>query len=303
MRITPNITMENSLYNIQRSRNQLNSLQEKIASGQNVNRPSDDPVTARLLIGLNDKMVAARQYNGNITKASIWLNMTNTALDGMRSFVNHAKSLVSSIASGTSDPNIQNNVLEQLKLIKQQLVDMGNTQLNGVYIFGGGTTSPAPFHTGAPPYYRGDETTLSIEIGQGMTETMNLIGSHILAPSEAATQPYGSADILKTIDDMITVIQTDPTNTAALQTGAQELYRGGIQLENAISTVATRLTRLDSAAKMNSNTQNTLMSIFDTVQAADYAELGVKLTKQQTAFEATLAATAKVSQLSLLDYL
>ena len=303
MRITPNITSQNSLYNIQRSRSQLNDLQEKLASGQNVNRPSDDPVTARLLLGLNDKLVATSQYSSNITKAEIWLNMSNTALEGMHEYVNQAKSLVSSLASGTTDTAIQNNAIEQLKLIKQQLVDMGNTQLNGVYIFGGGVTSQSPFHNGSAPYYQGDDTELNIEISQGTMQTMNLVGSQILAPSEAASQPYGSTDILQTIDDLITTISSNPTDTAALQAGAQQLYTGGLQIESAISTVATRLTRLDSAQNMNTATKNTLLTVFDQVQSADYAELGVKLTQQQAAFEATLSATAKISQLSLLDYL
>jgi len=303
MRITPNITSQNSLYNIQQSRTLLNNLQEKIASGKNINRPSDDPVAARLLIGLNDKLAAGEQYNNNITKATIWNKMTSTALDGMYSYVNQAKSLVSSLASGTTDPNIQQNAINQLTAIKQQLVDMGNMQLNGVYIFGGGDTTQAPFHNGTAPYYLGDETALKVEIGQGMTETMNVIGSQILAPGEASTQPYGSTDILKTIDDLITVISTDPTNTVALQSGAKDLYKGGLQLESAISTVGTKSTRFDNANKMNTNTNNTLLTIFDNVQSADYAELGVKLTQQQTAFEATLAATAKISQMSLLDFL
>lgn len=303
MRITPNITSQNSLYNIQRSRSQLNDLQEKLASGQNVNRPSDDPVTARLLLGLNDKLVATNQYSSNITKAEIWLNMSNTALEGMHEYVNQAQSLVSSLASGTTDAAIQNSAVEQLKLIKQQLIDMGNTQLNGVYIFGGGVTSQPPFHSGAAPYYQGDDTELNIEISQGTMQTMNLVGSQILAPSEAASQPYGSTDILQTIDDLITTISTNPNDTAALQAGAQQLYTGGLQIESAISTVATRLTRLDSAQNMNTATKNTLLTVFDQVQSADSAELGVKLTQQLAAFEATLSATAKISQLSLLDYL
>jgi len=39
MRITPNITMQNSLYNIQRSRALMDGIQEKIASGKNYSRP------------------------------------------------------------------------------------------------------------------------------------------------------------------------------------------------------------------------------------------------------------------------
>lgn len=302
MRITSNITSNNALYNIQKSRAQLDSLSEKLASQKNINRPSDDPVNARLLIGLGDKITASNQYNNNITKAQIWVKTTSTALDGMYSYVNQAKSLVSSLVSGTTDSNIQQNAISQLQAIKQQIVDMGNTQLDGVYIFGGGVTSTSPFAS-TSPYYHGDETALSVDIGQGMSETMNLIGSQVLQPSEGTSTPYGSTDILTTIDSLISTITSDPTNTTVLQAGAQALYKGGLQLESAISAVATKATRLDNASTMNTSTKNTLLTIFDNVQTADYAELGVKLTQQQTAFNATLSATAKITQMSLLDFL
>jgi flagellin-like hook-associated protein FlgL len=39
------------------------------------------------------------------------------------------------------------------------------------------------------------------------------------------------------------------------------------------------------------------------VQTVDNAKLGVQLSQQETAFNAALATTAKISQLSLLDYM
>lgn len=301
MRITPNITMQNSLYNIQRSRNLLDGIQEKIASGKNYNRPSDDPVSARLLVGINDKLTAGEQYDNNIKKASIWLKMTNTALKGITDYIYQAKSLAASVTGGTADVNIRNNALTQIDAIKQQIVDMGNMQHNGIYVFGGGVTGTAPFTAGPAPYYQGDDTELRVELGPGSTETMNLVGSQVLTPNEAASQPFGSTNVLQTLDDLRTAIQAN--DVTGIQTGVQALYQAGIQLENAQSTVASRMLRLDGAAKMNESTRNTLLTVYGNVQTADYAKLAVEMTQQQIAFEATLSSTAKISQVSLLDYL
>jgi flagellar hook-associated protein 3 FlgL len=54
---------------------------------------------------------------------------------------------------------------------------------------------------------------------------------------------------------------------------------------------------------MNSNNKNTLETIFSNTQNVDYAKLAVQLNQQKIAFEASLSATAKLSQMSLLDYL
>lgn len=302
MRITPNITMQNSLYNIQRSRSLMDGIQEKIASGRNYNRPSDDPVAARLLVGINDKLTAGEQYDNNIKKADIWLRMTNTAMTGMHDYINQAKSLAASISSGSTDVNIRNSAISQLQAIKQQLVDMGNTQLNGVYIFGGGngtSLSTPPFTLGTPVVWNGDTTELKVEIGPGSTEKMNMIGSQLLMAG--AGDPYGSIDVFGTIDQLITDITAN--NIPGIQAGNQALYQAGIQMESAQTVVGTRLLRLDGAAKMNASTQNTLQTVFGNVQNADYAKLAVEMSQQQTAFEATLSSTAKISQMSLLDYL
>ena len=294
--------MNNSLYNIQRSRSLLDSIQEKIASGKNYNRPSDDPVAARLLVGINDKLTAGEQFDNNIKKAEIWLKMTNTAMTGMYNYVNQAKSVAASMSSGSTDVNIRNSAVSQLQAIKQQLIDMGNTQLNGVYIFAGGggaSLSTPPFTAGTPVVYNGDTRELNVEISPGSKEKMNMVGRHLL--TAVGGDPYGSINVFNTIDQLITDITAN--NIPGIQTGMQNLYQAGIQLESAQTVVGTRLLRLEGAANMNSSTKSTLQTVFGNVQNADYAKLAVEMSQQQTAFEATLSSTAKISQMSLLDFL
>ncbi|WP_243688129.1 flagellin [Geotalea toluenoxydans] len=61
--------------------------------------------------------------------------------------------------------------------------------------------------------------------------------------------------------------------------------------------------RLDNAKTMIVNNQNTLKNIISSKQNVDYAKAATELSQQQTAFEAALSATAKISRLSLLDYI
>ena len=63
MRVTANMSAENSLYNIQQGRARLDRLQESISSGQNVNRPSDDPISSRLLLDIGDKLKTIDQHS------------------------------------------------------------------------------------------------------------------------------------------------------------------------------------------------------------------------------------------------
>ena len=307
MRVTANMSAETSLYNIQQGRAKLDRLQVLTSSGANVNTPSDDPINTRLLLDISDKFRAGEQYLSNIQKTTTWQQFTNTALTGMDAIMRLAKQQVATISNGSSDATVRQNAVSQLTALKQQLVDMGNMQLGDQYIFGGAMNSTQPFtNVVSPPalptdYYTGDETALNVEISSNTTLQMNIPGNQVLMADTATTQPYGTTNIFKAFDDLITAVNAN--DVAGIQAGANELEAGAKQIQNAQSDVVARLTRLDNAGKMNANIKNTLETVYGNTQNVDYAKLAVQLNQQKIAYEASLSATAKLSQMSLMDYL
>lgn len=304
MRVTSNMSSDNSIYNIQQGRAKLDRLQELTSSGSNVNRPSDDPIASNLLLDIGDKLRSGSQYLSNIKKSTIWQQFTNTALTGMSDTLKLAKQLTASISNGSTDPTERQSAHDQLVALKKQMIDMGNTRLGDQYLFGGAINSAPPF-SGTAPYYSGDETALNVEIGANTTQQMNIPGNQLLTADTATSQPYGTTNILKTFDDLIAAVgdNSTPSNVAAIQAGALALGKGAEQVNNVQSDVASRMLRLDSSTKMNENTKNTLETIYGNTQNVDYAKLAVQLSQQKLAFEASLSSTAKISQLSLLDYM
>jgi flagellar hook-associated protein 3 FlgL len=299
MRVTANMSAENSVYNIQLGRARLDKLQESISSGQNVNRPSDDPISSRLLMEIGDKLKNIDQYSSNIDKSTSWLKFTSTALQGISGVVSQAKKLAGTISS-TTDPIFLQSAHNQFIDLKKQVIDMANMQYGDQYIFGGANNTVPPFNT-TNNNYAGDSTELLIEIGQNATQTLNVTGDRLLLGGGTDSK-YGTTDILAAFDTLINATAVGGS-VAAIPGAAIELENGAKQLINATSDILSRTTRLDNMGKLNDNNKNTLLSISTSVQEVDYAKLGVQLNQQKTAFDASLSATAKLSQLSLLDYL
>jgi flagellar hook-associated protein 3 FlgL len=296
MRVTPGLTADNALYNLQKGRSLLGKLQEQIASGLLVNRPSDDPIVTRQILDLQSKLDKGAQYQSNITKGNIWLNMTSTALTGMSDIISQAKKVAGTITSGSSDQTVRDSAVSQLTELKKQLVDLGNTQLGDQYIFAGFRNSTPPFSK-ANNTYAGTGDDISIEIGQNSREAVNISGDDLLK----GTGSYGSVDTLTAFDNLIAAINSN--NVAGIQAGAASLDAAANQITNATTDVAARMIRMDSASKLLKLDQNTMQGIVDDTQNVDYIKAATELNKQQTAFEAALSATARISQLSLLDYL
>lgn len=303
MRVTANMSSDNAIYNLQQGRAKLEKLQNQVSSGQNVNTPSDDPISSRLLLEIGDKLRAIDQRSGNINKATSWLQFTNTALDGMSAVVNQARKVAGTLNTGSDDPAIRQSAHDQLVDLKKQLIDMANTQFGDQYIFAGADNATPPFSK-LNNNYDGDSTQLSIEVAQNSVQALNVTGDRLLK-GVGANPTYGSTDILETFDNLIAAVgdNTTPSDVNAISQASVDLQSGARQLNIATSDILARMTRLDNMSKLNENNKNTLLSISTRVQEVDYAKLGVELSNQKLAFEASLSATAKVTQLSLLDYL
>lgn len=362
MRVTPNTTASNSLYYIQNARSRLDMLQEKLASGQNTNRPSDDPVATRLLLGIADNLSATDQYTTNISRADIGFKMADAVFSTMSKALTDVRSKISSIGSGMSTESDRDNAVSYLKMIKQTLIDLANTDNNGVYIFAGTNNLKQPFNASTgditagsatidnvanvanlqagmmisgpgipdgttitavnpgPPnnitlsqaatasntaagftVYGGNEGSINVEINKGMNEQTNIPGNQFLMANATSGSPYGTTDIFAVIDQLVVDIKAN--NVTGISNGVKGLDNGVRQVSSAQVELQSRQVRIDAAKNMNQTVSDTLKTVLSNTQTADYAQLGVLLQQQQTAFQATLSATAKITQMSLLDYL
>lgn len=308
MRVTTNMTAANSIYNLQQNRIKLDSLQEQIASGVKIQSPADDPIAARQLLDLEEKLKAGEQYLGNINKAKVWLSITDTALSGIADMIRQARSVAANIGSGSNDQITTANAVSQLTEIKRQLVNMANTQLGEQYIFSGFNDATAPFAYQAPPVppaapaanpaYAGTTDDINVMIDRGASSQLaiNITGDRVLTN----VGPSG-INILDEIDNLIDGINgNDP---AGIKAAALQIDKSAAEITGLRSQIAGRQMRVESAEKMIALNRNTVQTLMENMQNVDMIKAATELNQQKTAFEAALSATAKISQLSLLDYL
>jgi len=295
MRVTPGMTADNALYNLQQGRALMDSLQEQVASGLQVNKPSDDPLTARQILDLQHQIAQGKQYTSNIMKGSTLLNVTNTALNGISSIMTEIKKIAADNVSGNGTQAERDAVGDSLDALKKQLIDMGNTEYGGQYVFGGYQNDQPPFNSDGS--FNGSEDELSIEVAQGARVPVTLKGGEPLRGTG------GGIDILAEIENLKTAITLDPPDTAGISGQINTMGAAADQVTFGLIKVANSLVRMNSANSLVTNNQNTLLNVYESKQNVDYAKAGVELTKLQTAFQAALASTAKISQLSLLDYI
>jgi flagellar hook-associated protein 3 FlgL len=67
--------------------------------------------------------------------------------------------------------------------------------------------------------------------------------------------------------------------------------------------VGASMNRLTTASSISQENNIATTQVLSDLQDADYTQVVSDLAKQQTAYQAAIAASAKISQVSLLDYL
>jgi flagellar hook-associated protein 3 FlgL len=298
MRITEGIIASTILNNLQLGQSRLEKLQQQASSGYKLSTPGDDPVSAQQVLQLKGLMQATEQYSRNITIGNAWLEQSDSSMADMGNVVTRARELAVQMANGTYSAQDRVIAASELKQLKNELIQLANTQVAGKYIFGGFVSDKPPFDTASGAYI-GTGDLVNMEVDQGVYVSINVPGGPLL---RGGTPPGSSGtDIFGELDKLTTALSTnDLTGIRGALSGLQNAQD---QILASRGDVGARLNRVQSASDRLDGMKISLNKVVTSKQDADYLQVVSDLTTQQTAFQAALAASAKTSQLSLLDYL
>ncbi|QVW34841.1 flagellar hook-associated protein FlgL [Geobacter sulfurreducens] len=297
MRVTQNTTANLVLNSLQTIRRRTEELEQQAATGVKINAPGDDPVTAQQILHMKSLMAAGDQYSRNISNGISWLSMTEAAMDEMGNVLTRAKELTVQMANATSDAKARESGMNEIVQLRNQLIQLGNTQLNGRYVFGGFKNDTPPFDsTGA---FNGTDDSITIEIDRGAFVPINYSGGELLRGGA----PPGSTgtDIIGVFDNLITALGAN--DQTAVQAELPNLEDALSQVLSTRTDLGARMNRLEGQKNVIEEMKFSLTKVLSDKQDVDFMQVISDLTKQQTAFEAAIAASGKISQISLLDYL
>lgn len=142
MRITNKMMNNNTLRNINSNKEYLDKLNNQMASGKKIVRPSDDPVTAIRALKLRSNLSEITQYyDRNTNDANAWLQATQDAVESTKEILTSMKSKFTTGATGTNTVESRNAILSELQALSKQIYDDGNADYAGRSLFTGYRTS------------------------------------------------------------------------------------------------------------------------------------------------------------------
>ncbi len=137
MRVVNQTLYRNINMNIANITEQLKNLNEQIAASRRINRPSDDPVGVSHALNIREVLSQIEQYGTNIKLGESWLRMTDSALQRVQELTIRVKTVATQMSTGTYNAGERQNAAQEIQNIIEQLIQIGNTKLQGRYIFAG----------------------------------------------------------------------------------------------------------------------------------------------------------------------
>ncbi len=303
LRITQRLIVDRILNDLTLQGRRLLELQDQLATGQRVNKPSDDPLAARRAISATTEIAANTQYITNISTIGPYLVETETAIMSSLNLVQRARELTLQGASNTNAQAQRDALAEEIDEVLEQLLVEANHITNDRYVFGGTRTLSAPFVATrnaddevTAVAYTGNSADIEIAISEGVRVATNVPGDGVFLSTGAQ-----STDIFQMLIDIRDNLRAG--DVGALTTRLEEMNFAETQLQVATARLGAVTNRIEDVESELDAYNVQLESVRSDNIDADFAEVILNLNSQSNAFQAALTAGARVLQPSLLNFL
>ena len=306
MKVSTSMFFDNASKQLGNIQGSLAKTQEQLSTGKQINKPSDAPDKASLITRLESEMARQGSYQGNLKAVNTRLQAEDTALQNTSDVLYHFKELAVQAANDTLSPADRRTISLEMAQLKEQILSLANSQdSNGNYLFAGSRVSQAPFGQDAKGYvvYQGDQSRMIVPVGDNRRMNLNIPGSDAfvhMVRDDGKGNKVG-VGFFQALSDMVDAVgSADRIN---MQRGIQELdtMQQGISYANA--QVGTDMNVVDSQTSVLDEISLRLKTTLSDVQDLDYTEAITKMNKDQLALEAAQNTFAKISKLSLFNFI
>jgi len=148
VRVTMSTMYNNIQNNLQRLAEDLQRINASISSGKKYQSISDNPVDVGAILGLTQDESQMVQYDRNLNTAKSWLSTTLSALQNITDMVQTSMALANQMATGTYNASQRQAAAQQIQGYIEEVMQVGNTELEGQHILAGFATDSSPFVEG-----------------------------------------------------------------------------------------------------------------------------------------------------------
>lgn len=298
MRITNNMIVDRSLMNINTNLGRLDRVQRDISTGKRIHRPSDDPTSMARALVLRQNMAQNEQYGQNIQAAQQFLSLTDSTIGEVTNTMMRLRNLVVQGANGHLRAQDRDAIITEVNQIREELRALGNTQVNGRYIFGGLKTQSEPLPEDVT-FGPNDNGKLSVEVGPGLTIDYNVTARELFGD----TTPPSTYHLFEVMDEFVGMLSlgNSTPEISGVILSQVDFYMEDIKTKR--TEVGGKINRLELANSRLEEINVGLEDLLTKTESTDIPQASLKLNQYEATFQAALSIGARSIPLSLVDFL
>lgn len=295
MRITFNSHFREAEAGLQRAAERMTDLQQQVATGRRLNKPSDAPADAAVSISERARIRGVEDYERTADAASARLGVVDGALNNVIDQIVAAQTATASIRGSGRTPAQREAIARQLQAISDSIRSDLNVSVQGAYVFAGTAATTQPFAAdGGNVTYAGDAAGVAVDISQGHAVTIAFNG-------EDVTRGGAGTDLFTTLSSLVAAARSG--DDTALADGMDQLAAAHDRATTVQARVGGYLRAIDVQKASLQQMRLSATARLSAVEDADMAAAVSGMTQADAGYRAALSAISTAGRVSLMDYL
>ena len=306
MKISTSQMFDNSVTQMNRQQAKVAEMQAKLASGKQLINASDDAEKSNVIQRLKSAMSRNDMYEKTLDRADNRLAAEESALISAENILQRIRQLAVSGNTDTLSISEKEIIAGEINSLSEELLSLANTKdANGNYVFAGSSVDSEAFalDENGVVVYQGDKTQTSVDVSDQRSLVLNRPGDEVFISVDRLADDGEITKIgfFEMLSDFTAALTED--NDTNLARGLEEITTVTENISMSLADLGSRMNTVGTQRDILEDTKMRYQDLLSNEEDLDYASAVTKLSAELLSLEAAQASFAKISQLSLFNYL
>lgn len=177
MRITNSLLFNTSIRNYRNATERMYSVNQQIDTKLKIQNSYENTSVYIDAMRLNNEIETLQQSSDSSSKAKTFADNTDTALTSFSEKLDQFKSKLIQASTSSNSPTSLQALANDMQGIRDDLVNLANTSINGQFLFSGSALSQKPVNSDGT--YNGNAESLTAMVGSGVELPYNISGQSL----------------------------------------------------------------------------------------------------------------------------
>jgi flagellar hook-associated protein 3 FlgL len=305
MKVSTSQIFERATTQMAQQQSKVAAMQTQLATGKQVLRPSDSPEQAGMIQRLSSALNRQDVYSSNLDAINSRLGAEEAALMSSEDVMQRVRELAVQASSDTMSDADRKIIASEVTALRDQLLSLANAQdVSGNYVFSGSMVRDQPFTEDAAGnlVYQGDQNRMLVDVSDQRQLALNRPGnevfSSVIRETDGVSERVG---FFQVIDEFNAALLNH--DSGQLQNSLAEVSELTLNMAFSIADVGSRLRISELQTDSLADAKLRYQTLLSGAEDLDYATAITQLTSEIMSLEAGQSSFAKISQLTLFDYI